>query len=371
MANFSNPTFDTNLSGWIAGSKPNEVSNLVAWYDVSQQNDLGAVYTDGDQVDTFIDATAFNHDLLQTIGTNQPIYKTNILNGYPVLRFNGTTHEMLTDPFTLDSPVTAFSVHIWRSYINSYPSILDGYNTNTLNYVYAGGTMTPYSGGFWAVSHGSTQDVPLFSTLVLNGASSELYADGLSQGTTSVGAMNLGGIRLSHAYGGQWSNADQAEVVFFDANIGATAISQINSYLSLKYAIANMGLGLNVTRDTGTKYAGSASGKLVAVTYDTPFYEIFNSGTGSQTLSCYAYTTGAAVTSADLELYFDGSAQTTTFSSVGGGWYKLEATVTAANTAKKSGVIVKAGKTVYTDSFNLAAGGPPPAIAASRRIIVL
>ena len=349
MANFSNPTFDTNLTGWKAGKAPNDIATPAAWYDASQET-----FNDNDAVGTFTDRSGNSRNLTQSTTANKPIFKTNILNGNPVLRFNGTSHEMATSSFTLTDPVTAFSVHVWRSYINTYPSILDGLTPNTLNYVYGGGVMTPYSGGFWAVNHGSSLDTPLFSTLKLNGASSELFANGASMGTTSASAA-LGGIQLSHAYGGQWSNADQAEVIFYASAISTENIAMISSYLSLKYAITNAGGGLQVTRDTTTKYSGAASGKLVATTYNTPFYELFTPTTGSKIITCYAYTSGAAVTSADLEIYYDGVAATTSFTDQGAGWYLLSATVDGAATDKKSGVIVKASKTVYVDSFNIAA----------------
>lgn len=120
---------------------------------------------------------------------------------------------------------------------------------------------------------------------------------------------------------------------------------------------------ITITRDTGTKYAGAASAKIVAG-YDYEFVQSVNVGNTSEyTLTGYAYTTGAAVTSADLELYFDTGVLSTTFTDMGGGWYKMVGTLTGVNAAKNYGVRVKAGKTVYVDSFTLQSGiGDPTSI---------
>jgi len=114
---------------------------------------------------------------------------------------------------------------------------------------------------------------------------------------------------------------------------------------------------LTTTRDTGTKYVGTASAKLVAGGVDATFLQSINVGdTVTYTLIGYAYTTGAAVTTADLNLYYNGAVISTSFTDMTGGWYKLTGTLTGANASRDFGVRVKAGKTVYVDSFMLQAG---------------
>ncbi len=71
-------------------------------------------------------------------------------------------------------------------------------------------------------------------------------------------------------------------------------------------------------------------------------------------LEVYAYTSGAAVTSADAVLWYNGAAVSTTFTaSATPGWYKLTGTLTGANAKRSIGVLVKQGKTVYIDSFTV------------------
>ena len=114
---------------------------------------------------------------------------------------------------------------------------------------------------------------------------------------------------------------------------------------------------LTATRDTGTKYAGAASVKLVTLGTDANYLQSVNVGdTSTYTLIGYAYTTGSAVTTADLELYYNGAIVSTTFTDMTGGWYRLTGTLTGANEARDYGVKVKAGKTVYLDTLSVQAG---------------
>lgn len=69
-------------------------------------------------------------------------------------------------------------------------------------------------------------------------------------------------------------------------------------------------------------------------------------------LTCYMKKLdSSAPTSADAELMYDGSAQTTTFVSVGNGWYLAWARPTAGTGAKAAGIQVKADHTVFVDGF--------------------
>ena len=108
---------------------------------------------------------------------------------------------------------------------------------------------------------------------------------------------------------------------------------------------------MTAARDTTAKYAGTASVKLIG---DGNYTQSVNVGnTSTYTLTAYAYTTGVAVTSADLELYYDTGTISTSFTDMGSGWYRLQGALTGAAEAKDYGVRVKAGKTVKADDFTL------------------
>ena len=61
------------------------ISGLVLWLDALQEN-----FSDDDTVGTWTDRSGQGNDAIQTTEVNKPVYKTNILNGRPILRFDGS-----------------------------------------------------------------------------------------------------------------------------------------------------------------------------------------------------------------------------------------------------------------------------------------
>jgi len=61
---------------------------------------------------------------------------------------------------------------------------------------------------------------------------------------------------------------------------------------------------------------------------------------------------GAAVTSADCQIYY-GSAKTTTFHHYRGGWYRARASELGVNAATSTGILVKAGRSVYVGQMQV------------------
>ena len=66
------------------GFSPASLLGLVAWYRAA---DLSLA--DGAAVATWTDSSGNGRDATQATGTKQPLYKTNIINGKPVVRFDG------------------------------------------------------------------------------------------------------------------------------------------------------------------------------------------------------------------------------------------------------------------------------------------
>jgi len=116
-------------------------------------------------------------------------------------------------------------------------------------------------------------------------------------------------------------------------------------------------LNITATRDTTTTYSSSVgSAKLVATDAGIYAQSVNVGNTSTYVLEGYVYTNGSAVTSSDLELYYNGSTITTTFTHVGSNWYKMLGTLTGANESRNYGVQVKSGKTVYIDNMSLSLG---------------
>jgi len=111
---------------------------------------------------------------------------------------------------------------------------------------------------------------------------------------------------------------------------------------------------VTATYSTVHKYTGNGSALLSTGGNDSNFVQSINVGDTSQySLVAYAYTDGSAVTANDLELYYNDSVLSTTFTDMGGGWYKLSGVFTGIASSKDLGVRVKASKTVYVDDISL------------------
>ncbi len=73
-------------------------------------------------------------------------------------------------------------------------------------------------------------------------------------------------------------------------------------------------------------------------------------------LTAHVYVDGTTpVTSSIAQLAVNGSTVPTTYSQVGGGWYKLEAVVTGANASVRYGILVRENKQVFIDALSLKA----------------
>ena len=209
-------------------------------------------------------------------------------------------------------------------------------------------TSTSFSSTGWfqvALSWSKTNNQAI---LYVNGAQSGstqtglgTWVNNLSTTTTTIGASGSTGVN-------PWSG------LINDVRLYNRALSDTE--------IGNLYTGGTATYDTGTKYAGTASSKLVTPADNTAsFVQSVNvENTSTHTLSAFAYTDGSAVTSSDASLYYNGSIVSTTYSSIGGGWYQLTGTVAGANESRQYGVQVKAGKTVYLDNMSL--NGDIPAL---------
>lgn len=101
---------------------PDEVTEatLIQWV----AGDLFSA-TDLDPIAVWEDFTAFNNDYTQGNAAQRPIYRENILNGKPVLRFDGTNDGM-TSTLSYTAPFTVFVVYSYRSAVSATRRAITG-----------------------------------------------------------------------------------------------------------------------------------------------------------------------------------------------------------------------------------------------------
>ncbi|MCB9801091.1 MAG: fibronectin type III domain-containing protein [Pseudomonadales bacterium] len=159
--------------------------------------------------------------------------------------------------------------------------------------------------------------------------------------------------------GGDWSNT---------SNAGAFALSLYNNTGSQNYNIGfrcasdPVAISQSYSSSSGREAAGGNTISVGSIA-DGKIYQSVDVGdTSTYDFSVYVYDTttgndGGTVDSSIAELYYNGSTITTTYTSVGSGWWKLSGTLTGANESREYGVQVKSGKTVKVDDFTLSKQG--------------
>ncbi len=219
--------------------------------------------------------------------------------------------------------------------------------TNYLQFLYvAGGT----TNAVYYLTSAPTTWIQLAITWSKSNDQVKAYSNGAQVGTTQTGLGTwVGNFVSTTAVIGAYTTSGSSpwSGLINDVRLYDTALSDTQ--------ILNLYNGFATTYETTTKYAGAGSVKTVAEGHsNVDVIQSVNVGdTENYFLSGYAYTDGSAVTSSDVELFYNGSTISTTYTSVGSGWYKLTGIVTGANEARNYGFQVKSGKTVYIDNASL------------------
>lgn len=100
-------------SSWTPASRP-----LIIWFD---GNNLGTAYANNDPVGSWADQSGNARNATAAAG-NRPTYKTNVLNGKPVVGFSANKMDFgSTVLINTSSAMTLFAVVRNTSFVNNYP----------------------------------------------------------------------------------------------------------------------------------------------------------------------------------------------------------------------------------------------------------
>lgn len=370
---------DDDLDNWL-GVNPTSISGLQVYVkaDAGVYTDDGStIATDGQDVQQWNDQSSEEYNFTAPSAARRPTYSEDEVNGRAALTFgpdNDTANNSdamnvsLTDISTL-STTTVFSVgsfdytnqpasnydYIYSIYNSASPTVLQGAIARQAS---NGGNPDKYYsiyGGSAYLGPVITSGFKLFTQQTSNVSPRHfLWMDRSSQSVATLASLTSipnPRITLGKYQNSTWAlNGRIAEFMLFNTVLDANDIHKVENYLNNKY---NLGT-TTLTVDASIKRTGAGSAKVVTVTNTAELLQNVNVGdTDDYNLVAYAYTDGSEVTSSDAQLYYNGSTVSTTFASVGGGWYKLSGTVTGAAATRSYGVQVKANKTVYIDDFSL------------------
>ena len=244
---------------WPGGGSwdPSQLSSLAAWYKADAITGL----SDGDPVSTWSDESASGWDATAS-STDRPTYKTSILNGLPVVRFNGTDHYLAlgavdasrnvsgsTIYAVLQTDVTAATFRCWW-FTGIAGSTSSARTLANLSSVARIGGRTLDSDSFASVS--VTTNVPVSSWVLhggvfdnANGTMAQ-FVQASANGTASLGSSGTTSNTASSAVmigtnGNASSTAffdgDIAEIVFAHQALGTTDREKLEGYLAHKWGL--------------------------------------------------------------------------------------------------------------------------------------
>lgn len=214
------------LAQGVAPFTPLSISGCKMWLKASS-----LALADGDPVATWTDLSG-NSNSGSASGTARPTYKTSILNGKAIVRFDGTT-DVMTTPYTFPSTHTVYVVYnrtafspignttangpLWRS-TTLWSNVNDG-TVTTSTTIYTGAFV--YLGIAW-----NGNNVPLVR---LNG--SNIYSSKSGTSTAAAGATQIGR-SFDGFFGG-----DIAEVIVYDSQLSVPNCQLLEGYIVGEYAI--------------------------------------------------------------------------------------------------------------------------------------
>ena len=223
-------------------------------------------FSDGSSVDTWTDMSPNGRDATQATAANRPTYKTSILGGNPVMRFDGTNDVMTTAAFAMPTAVTAIMIaqsFTWTAPVTYYRALATHGNGPTptettgiaLCYIIRDtaidwiiGDLGAWGSGYQQTSNPraigpttSGTNYRIVST-VLSSTLARMYVNGARTSTRKEVTGNCNSLTRSFTVGGSlitepW-NGDIAAVLYFPSNIGEPMRARIERSNALAFKIA-------------------------------------------------------------------------------------------------------------------------------------
>ncbi len=219
-------------------------ANLQLWLKADAITGLN----DGDRVTTWIDSSGNSRDATQSVAADKPTYKTNILNGKPVVRFAASNSEFMNLPDFLTG-FSAGEIFIVVKLNNDPPAVGDGGIWNfgsdgiATHYCYIDGVV--YDEFATTARKDTGNQTPSLAAWRLYNISSQANEwtsrlDGTQVFTT---ATNTVGWTTSPTIGTStvgatptyYCDGDIAELLLYSAVLSASDRTAVKTYIAAKY----------------------------------------------------------------------------------------------------------------------------------------
>ncbi len=221
----------------LASFSPTQIAGLQLWLKA----DAIVGLSDGDPVATWPDSSGNANDATQATGGAQPTYKTNIQNGNPIVRFDGSADFMsLTSSVSSVLPYTVFAVYKKRVSGGLMPIMTSSMTSALYTWLdFSDGNAYIQSRGnsyfFVAANYTTFKIISQISQASDNEAA---WVNGAAQSlTTGAPAGAAFDFDLIVKRGTDFGDGDIAEVLFYNSVLSTTDREKVQNYLNSKYAI--------------------------------------------------------------------------------------------------------------------------------------
>jgi hypothetical protein len=207
---------------------PSDISGLEAWFKAD-----ALALNDTDPVTSWTDSSGKARNA--TEATNPPSYRTNVVNGFPVVRFDGVNDKLQTASFPLAQPLTIFAVFRHSSLATTNKTVFDG--LTNLSAMLSGQVTGPQWIAFAGTNlfDGTADTNWHVATVVFNGGSSNIRIDGGPGVTGNAGTATPSGITLgSRGSGINFFVGDIFEVTVYSSALSTTNINSVGAYLAAR-----------------------------------------------------------------------------------------------------------------------------------------
>lgn len=215
---------------WTEGADIPDSGDLHARFDATELS-----LSDGDSVTTWGDATGNGHDL--TDGGFSPNFQTNVINGNPVVRFDGVDDFLDVAFSALSQPNQIFGVFQLTTLPSGNNSMWDSEGADRETFVVNADDDDWQIFAGSNVRGGSLDTDPHIHAALFDGPSSTVRIDGTEVASGDTGAQSLDGFTLG---------SDNDQRAFVAVDVGEVLIypqdksgvqSDVESYLSDKWGV--------------------------------------------------------------------------------------------------------------------------------------
>ncbi len=190
-------------------------------------------------IGTWRDLSGLGNNATQSTQAKKPGYRTNTLNGKPIIRFDGTDDVLITTTASISQPFTIFLVYIQRAWVGGSRLIDAG---GGVGFIIRQRGNSPQIEFYAGTSDemtlaGATIDAGGIFAGICDGADSLHFESGGSPDTGNPGTQSLGS-SMEISSNTTVCQVDFAEVIVYNRRLNSMERVRVERYLSQKYGIS-------------------------------------------------------------------------------------------------------------------------------------